>query len=179
MWSERFTLWSIVALLIFTPLAFGAVHPWAYIVMESVIFLAVGGWLISHRWNLQPRSETLLAPLSASVRRLVLPLVLFLGFLFFQLLPLPPLVLQTLSPATYDLYVRTLPGWPETVPHAGLTHQTEQADLAKQAHNNAPAVWTVLQTLDEVDKTSADQRGETLNPETLSQTLSDDHSQRT
>jgi len=48
------------------------------------------------------------------------PLGLFIAFIAFQLVPLPPTLLQVLSPSTYRLYSVSLSGWPETAPYQKL-----------------------------------------------------------
>lgn len=110
-WCDRIVASGIFCLLVCTPLAFGAVHPWAFMVMEALTFLLTAIWML----------RLLLSPTAAALPRgcsLALPLFLFFGFLMFQLTPLPPSVVQALSPATYGLYSRSLPGWPEKMPYA-------------------------------------------------------------
>ena len=110
---DRLIRWGIFFLIFFTPSAFGAVHPWAFSVMEVVAFLLVltciGRILLSsHPVALLPLPPPLL------------PLTLFLGLVCFLLLPLPPSLLSLLSPSTYDLYSRSLPGWPLRPPYGEL-----------------------------------------------------------
>src|SRR5438045_2362382 len=45
-WSDRAVISGILFLTAFTPFAFGAVHPWAYTIMEAVIFVLVVVWMI-------------------------------------------------------------------------------------------------------------------------------------
>ena len=98
---------GVVCLCALTPLAFGSVHPWAFSLVESTIFLMVALWMVKlilyRDWEARPLARG--------------PLLLFLAVVLFQLIPLPPSVLRVLSPSTYELYVRSLPGWPE---HVGL-----------------------------------------------------------
>ncbi len=94
-----------VCLCALTPLPFGSVHPWAFCLVEAAIFLLVGIWMVKlmlcRDWKARP-------PASG-------PLVLFIAVVLFQLIPLPPSVLRVLSPSTYGLYARSLPGWPERI----------------------------------------------------------------
>lgn len=108
---------GILFLLLFTPLAFGAVHPWAFSLMEGVIFFLVVVWMGK---LLFARSSTLSSFYPFS---LLFSLLLFVGLLIFQLLPLPPSLLHSLSPATYEIYTRSLPGWPEKIPYSDLRYQ--------------------------------------------------------
>ena len=45
-----------------------------------------------------------------------LPILLFIGLIGLQLLPLPPIVLYVISPHTYGFYQQTLAGWPDRDP---------------------------------------------------------------
>src|SRR5436309_15630779 len=45
-WCDRTVISGILFLTGFTPFAFGAVHPWAYSIMEAVIFVLVVVWMI-------------------------------------------------------------------------------------------------------------------------------------
>ena len=116
MWIDRFIRGSLLFLLLFTPLAFGTVHAWAYSLMEGVVALMVLAWAFKIWFHRQAIGD---APTSR-VWPIALPLCLFIGFVFLQLVPLPPHVLQAISPATYEVYQKALPGWPERVPYADL-----------------------------------------------------------
>ena len=126
---------GIFFLLLFTPLAFGAVHPWAYIVMESAIFVLIAAAMIKliyfGRWagSLGPWSS-----------RLAIPFLCFSALICLQLFPLPPTLLSWLSPNGYTLYQTTLPGWPEKAPFAELL----------QARPGAPMQTQLLPTPDQV-----------------------------
>lgn len=45
-----------------------------------------------------------------------IPILLFIGLVLFQIVPLPPYVIKVMSPNTYSLYKESLPGWPEKEP---------------------------------------------------------------
>lgn len=110
---------GLLVLLLWAPFAFGSVHPWAYMALESAIYLlvavALAKIIYQRRW---PASAT------GAVRRLALPLGSFLGLVAIQLLPLPPALLDFLSPATYQLYRTSLPGWPDRPAYADLLKLT-------------------------------------------------------
>jgi O-antigen ligase/tetratricopeptide (TPR) repeat protein len=118
--SDRIVTGGIVFLLLLSPLAFGSVHPWSFAVMQAAIFLLVMLW--AGRSLAASRSEpsrSALAPDAARMAwQLGLPLSLFFLLLLLQLLPLPPGMLQMVSPSTFDLYSRTLPGWPARAPYS-------------------------------------------------------------
>ncbi|MGH8008677.1 MAG: hypothetical protein ACREQ3_16930, partial [Candidatus Binatia bacterium] len=117
---ERFLNTGILVLLVFTPLAFGAVHVWAFSLMEMSIFFLVLIWAGHTLWGRYKKAPVPASSLSCNVYA-VLPFALFLCLAVFQLLPLPPGLLSTLSPATYQLYQTVLPGWPhqESFPDLG------------------------------------------------------------
>lgn len=95
---------GLLVLLTCSPLAFGAVYTWGIAFVEfTTLFMALA-------WALKL--------LHAGTLRLVrtplnLPMLLFLGLVGWQLLPLPPAVLRLMSSNTYALYQRTLIGWPD------------------------------------------------------------------
>ncbi len=154
--ANRIIEWGIIFLIVFTPLAFGTVHPWAYTVMELTICFLIIIWILKliiinikktsttcrtpiaslHRIGESrgsrgtmrkqgmgakhtspgsfPQSLNSSIPLSSIVNRfgfiktpLIIPIMLFVGLVLFQLAPLPPGVLKFLSPNTYQLYKTT------------------------------------------------------------------------
>lgn len=116
---DRIVIGGVGFLLCFSPLAFGAVHPWAFIALEAIVFLLVAVWMVKLLVCRLP-----LFSLSSRVSvSLWLPLFLFLGFGVFQQALLPPSVLRILSPATYELYARSLPGWPEQTPYEAVVER--------------------------------------------------------
>jgi O-antigen ligase len=141
--ANKIIEWGIIFLIVFTPLAFGTVHPWAYTVMELTICFLVIIWAVKliiinirktkvsaraglvyrqaghePHWNMaggqNPQSSTYRFSISlnklGSVKTpLNIPIILFVGLILFQLIPLPPGVLKILSPNTYQLYQTTSP----------------------------------------------------------------------
>ena len=82
---------GICFLLLFTPLAFGAVHHQAYSLMEGVVFFLIALWmgkLVVMKWQQVSPAVQLPGHLSL-IRRLFLPLFLFVGLIGLQLVPLP------------------------------------------------------------------------------------------
>jgi O-antigen ligase/tetratricopeptide (TPR) repeat protein len=109
-------MFVVVALLIpFSALALGAVHPWAYKVIEEASFVAAAVWMV------QVAAGRCSAALpDRHMRRVLVPAALFLGIVAFQLLPLPPVIEQAIFPGTYRLYCNSLPGWPQRTPYQWL-----------------------------------------------------------
>ena len=87
-----------IFVLLFSPLALGAVRPWPMLIMESGVLLALLLLLISRAVSRDPLVR---APG-------MLPLMLCLGFVALQIVPLPAALVKLFSPATYDLYQNTL-----------------------------------------------------------------------
>jgi len=85
----------LILLLIFLPLALGAVHAW------SVTLFAITSFVIFNLLLFQP---------TFSFKKLfrfpvVILSLVFLAYSLFQLIPLPPNILKFISPNTYKLYV--------------------------------------------------------------------------
>ncbi len=81
-----------IACLIFAPLAFGTTEPWSLLTVEVLIALAV----LFHAVQTDGVSVRVVPGLA--------PLLLLACWMGLQLLPLPPLVVKILSPATYQAY---------------------------------------------------------------------------
>ena len=80
---------------------------------------------------------------------LAVPVVLLLGFVLFQLVPLPPTVLRQLSPQAYRLYKKSLPGWPKRIVYMDPGFEKS---LAKR---KPPAAVVILPTVDEIKSGAA------------------------
>ena len=99
---------GIIFLILFSPLAFGSVEPWAYSIIEiSVIFLVLI-WLIKI-WMKSSVKKRDANPSTFSLDYLKtplnLPILIFIGFILLQLIPLPAPVLKAVSPNTYEIYI--------------------------------------------------------------------------
>ena len=106
-WTSHIIGSGLCFLIVFPPLAFGSVYPWATGIIEVVSFSLVLVWLIGVRlplWEKQGRTWTLLLSFG-------LPLGLFLVLVLFQMMPMPPVVLKAISPKTHALYVETVDGY--------------------------------------------------------------------
>src|SRR5271163_2009354 len=104
--SIDYVLTGVVAfLLVASPFAFGAVHRWAYTIVEIVVFSLVAGWLVlgitssgglGSKCNFQ------------GVGILFAAAVIFLVLIGAQLIPMPPTLLKIVSPQAYALYSRAV-----------------------------------------------------------------------
>jgi hypothetical protein len=81
----------LIFLLIFSPLAFGTVEEWSLAVLEITAVLAFCILLSNQIRN-----------------KKALFLMLFLAYIAFQLIPLPPALVKIISPDTYTLYSETI-----------------------------------------------------------------------
>jgi O-antigen ligase/tetratricopeptide (TPR) repeat protein len=68
----------------------------------------------------------------------LVPLGLFLAFVWIQQIPIPPPVLRIVSPGTYELYLKTLPGWPTAAPYHDVLARVG-IRLPQQ-----PAIWRTI-----------------------------------
>ncbi len=141
-------------LIFYGPLRFGCTELKAYSVLQVTVCGLVVVWMIKlsiinivYSRKLRARHGTPcpnatrsrdhmpLVPGDRDTRALVLLLVLFLAWIVFQLLPLPPAAIKFLSPATYDLYCDTLNAY-DLAPEkpATRTPGSEAIDLGHADH---------------------------------------------
>ena len=103
---DRIIKLTLILLFIFTPVAFGAMDFWAFSLMELGILFITILWAIQFGISSKlrtPNANLTFIPQSA-IRILQWVLLgLFLCLLLFQMLPLPPGMIKTLSPKTYEL----------------------------------------------------------------------------
>ena len=101
--------------------------------MEAVIFISVAVWMMktaAHRANGRATDNVHFEMPNSrfEISKSALPLALFLIFILFQLLPLPPFLLKVLSPQTFEYYSHTLPGWPERALYKEIGEQKVATD---------------------------------------------------
>jgi O-antigen ligase/tetratricopeptide (TPR) repeat protein len=106
---DQIIVGGIGLLVVLTPMCFGSVHPWAYALMEGIIFALVAAWM-ARAWLGGGRLMRFGGWRAAKV--VALPIALLLALLGLELVPMPPALLATVSPAAYKIYARALPGWP-------------------------------------------------------------------
>jgi O-antigen ligase/Flp pilus assembly protein TadD len=117
-WLDDAVIAGLALILAFAAFAFGAVHQWAYTLLEAAQFVLIIAWMA--RVGLEGAKPARIAIAKVDLVGLALPLTLFALLLVVQLLPLPPALLRMVSPATYQLYSESFPGWPETAPYQAL-----------------------------------------------------------
>jgi len=87
-----------IGTLFFAPLAFGSVETWSIGLVEILVFLATLTYLLETHHKSKP---FLKAPG-------ILPLFLLIAFIWTQLIPLPPSVVQLIAPGIYQAYAPIL-----------------------------------------------------------------------
>jgi len=91
---DKFVFTGTLALLIFAPLAFGAIHVWAYTVVEIGVFFLLALYLLDQMVSGCGRVEWVKTP----VNWVLAALLVLIGL---QMVPMPPWVVKFLSPLTY------------------------------------------------------------------------------
>jgi O-antigen ligase len=95
---------GIILLIIFAPLAFGAVEVWAYsIIILGAVFLTFA-WLIKIWLKNRYEKDALHFRLYVQKTPLNLPIIFFIILIIIQLIPLPKNIIHFISPNTYDIY---------------------------------------------------------------------------
>ncbi len=111
----------ISLLVIFTPLAFGTVHIWSITILEISIFCLLIIWIL--RYFLQSKSDFYIEihiPF-------ILPnfvFLLFICFVFIQMVPFSIKIIKIFSPNRYHLYKMTLPLYDGPYSISICIHQT-------------------------------------------------------
>jgi O-antigen ligase len=93
--TDRFLQWTLAALLIFSPLAFGTVEVWSIAAAELLVLFMGSVWIARMISD---------GKIQLEATSLNTPIVLFLGLMLFQMLPLPLSAIKHLSPAAYAVY---------------------------------------------------------------------------
>ncbi|MFH2059624.1 MAG: O-antigen ligase family protein [Pseudomonadota bacterium] len=81
-------------LFIFSPLAFGTTEPWSYAIMESITALSL---LFLFFWAIKANQSLYQVPG-------IIPLLLFLAYILFQLVPLPSFIIEFISPNAFKIH---------------------------------------------------------------------------
>src|SRR5579863_8424768 len=87
-WLDDVVIAGLILILAFAPLAFGAVHQWAYELLETAQFALVIVWMV--RIRLEGAKPARVAIAKADLSGIALPVALFAALLIFQVMPLPP-----------------------------------------------------------------------------------------
>jgi O-antigen ligase/Tfp pilus assembly protein PilF len=134
---DRIVTALIIALVVLTPLALGSVYPRPAALIETAVALLIIIWAVRFARTASNREN-------AKVRRafrFIAPAMLLGGLLIVQLIPLPSGVLRVISARTYEVYVRSLPGWPHAIPYSNQLFLVSSTS----PHGAAGAVLPTLQ----------------------------------
>lgn len=111
---DRVIDWGLAALLVFTPLAFGAVEPWAQAIAQLTVMVVFAAWVLQLTWSPgvpRPALERSLFGGRMLLSGLEWPALLFCLVVLLQLVPLPPAAVRAASPRTAELFASALPGY--------------------------------------------------------------------
>lgn len=125
---DRIVLGGLCLLVLATPLAFGSVHRPAYLTLEVAVGALCAVAALKVALAGPPFGRRAMLP-----RSLWLPAACFLAIGALQLVPLPPSWLGAISPSSYGVLERSLPGWPAKPPYADLAARARQGDAVVQA----------------------------------------------
>jgi O-antigen ligase len=96
--------WGLVALIVFTPLAFGTVEPWSIALMEWGITTLVLLYILERLWPVPVRSTGTPPQGRPHLLGLALPIGLFMVLCLLQTVPVPMHWLRVLSPGSARMY---------------------------------------------------------------------------
>ena len=103
-----------LALLVWAPIPLGSNRPWAWAILELWVFALAIWWLLDFA-----RGRTQLSGALKAARPALLCAALWLAYVWLQLLPLPPGLLQVLSPEAARWHAAAV--WPAPAGAAPLT----------------------------------------------------------
>jgi O-antigen ligase len=135
---DQIIVGGIGLLVVLTPLCFGSVHPWAYTLMEWIVFTMVAVWMV-RAWL--GGGRLIRTGGRRAARVVALPIVLVLALIGLELVPMPPAMLAAVSPTAYEIYARALPGWPA---------QASYRDVNFNAPPPRPAGLVILPSAEQV-----------------------------
>jgi O-antigen ligase/tetratricopeptide (TPR) repeat protein len=115
-WPMEVVLWLM---LVAAPWMYGAVHPGFELLLDVGLLILLALWAARMLWERQ----VVLARCPAMVL-----LAVFLLLALWQITPLPAQVLESVSPATADLYDRLMPKTAETFPPGTLAAEAPPAE---------------------------------------------------
>lgn len=113
-WANRWLFGSYLALLVWAPIPLGSNRPWAWAILELWVFTLAIWWLLDFVRGRVRLSQALKGAWPA-----LLCASLWLVYVWLQLLPLPPELLQALSPEAARWHAAS--AWPAAASAAPLT----------------------------------------------------------
>ncbi len=102
-----FAIYGLLILLILAPLPLGSNLPWAQSLLTFSVFALLTAWAVRPGISPTTRPQTT----DRGLATLLALWALAVAFAFFQVLPLPPVILAAMSPGLGDLYSWALPDY--------------------------------------------------------------------
>ena len=137
---NRIIEFGLIAIVIFSPLAYGSVSVRSYSLMELTVFFLALVWIVKMGlckqlgfWSNKTSSSS---RRNRSLRLFYFPIIFFFLLSIFQLIPLPAKVIKFLSPNTYKLYVLTVPGYGHEYPENRVPEDTKSTTANPIATSN-------------------------------------------
>jgi O-antigen ligase/tetratricopeptide (TPR) repeat protein len=121
---DQIIVFGIGLLIVLTPMCFGSVHPWAYTLMEAIVFALVAAWM-ARTWLGGGRLMRDGGRQAAGT--VAVPIALVLALIGLEMVPMPPTLLAKLSPAAHEIYARALPGWPVQASYCDVNFNAQPA----------------------------------------------------
>ncbi len=112
--ADRTIFVLFLALLVWAPIPLGSNRPWSWALLEIWVFALASWWLVANARATLPRNPALIGAWPALLCGL-----LWLGYVWLQLLPLPPELLRVLSPEAARWHAAA--AWPAPSSSAPLT----------------------------------------------------------
>lgn len=131
---DRVVTALVMALIVFTPFALGSVYPWP----AALIQIGVGVLAILWAVKVAAGAGSESGVTFCRFLRFVPPAALLAVLFTLQLIPLPPAALRAVSPNTYQIYARSLPGWPRTTPYGDSAFLATSAPSAVRPEGAVP-----------------------------------------
>jgi len=104
---DKIVFSGIIFVLIFTQLAFGGVHVWAYSVFEIIVFILFLLFFLNHIIGQYRTSKRLGKKANITLQWVVSPLnifiILIISLIVIQLIPLPSFIVKFISPLTFEV----------------------------------------------------------------------------
>ena len=104
---DKIVFSGIIFVLIFTQLAFGGVHVWAYSAFEIIVFILFILFFLNHVVSQYRTSNGLGKKAVVTIQWVVTPLniffILIISLIIIQLIPLPSFIVKFISPLTFEV----------------------------------------------------------------------------
>jgi tetratricopeptide (TPR) repeat protein len=139
---DRILTGLVIMLVVFAPFALGGVRPWPAALIQIGVFVLVLIWAAKIAGGVGTVDAVSFPRFSPFVR----PVLMLAGLLIFQLIPLPPGLMRVLSSSTYEVYAKTLQGWPLTASYS------DKAFLARSPAPAIPSESVLLPTAQDIQR---------------------------